>query len=141
MTAPAVAGIGRPVILLPEAAEHWPERDLIAVLQHEIAHVARRDCLLNLSADLAATVYWCNPLVRHAVRRMRAESERACDDLVIRHGAEPERYAHLLLGLARAAQTTGGLPDGVTAMARPRELESRLLAVIDDRIAREPGSG
>jgi len=134
ISSPAVAGAFRPVVLLPTAAETWPEADFKAVLMHELAHVARRDCLLNLSGDVAKAVYWCNPFVHLAVRRMRAESEMACDDRVLREGAEPTRYAHLLLGMARS----GGLPDAATAMARPRELESRLLAVLDDRMPRAP---
>lgn len=134
ISSPAVAGAFRPVVLLPAAAENWAEADFNAVLTHELGHVARGDGLLNLCGDVAKAIYWCNPFVHLAVRRMRAESERACDDRVLRDGAEPTRYAHLLLGMAR----NGGLPDAATAMARPRELESRLLAVLDDRKPRAP---
>ncbi|HJR34361.1 MAG TPA: HEAT repeat domain-containing protein, partial [Gemmatimonadales bacterium] len=102
------------------------------------AHIVRRDCLFNLVADLAGIVYWCNPLVRSAVRHLRTESEQACDDRVIRSGAEPGEYAGLLLALAHAARMEEGLPGAVTAMARPLELESRLLAVLDSRVARDP---
>jgi beta-lactamase regulating signal transducer with metallopeptidase domain len=139
VTTPAVAGVLRPVILLPAAADSWPAADLTAVLAHEVGHIARRDGLLNLWADLTAAIYWCNPLVHVGVRRMRSESERACDDRVLAGGAEPEGYAHLLLELARTAGVTGqGLPVAATAMARPRELESRLLAVLDPRVRRHP---
>jgi beta-lactamase regulating signal transducer with metallopeptidase domain len=134
---PAVAGALHPIVLLPAVAESWADADLAAVLVHELGHVARRDCLLNRLADLAGIVYWCNPLMRWGVRRMRVESERACDDLVVRTGAEPERYARLLLHVAHAHQSRAF--DGpLTAMARPQELESRLLAVLDARAPREP---
>jgi hypothetical protein len=76
--------------------------------------------------------------VRSAVRRLRTESEHACDDLVLRSGAEPGEYAGLLLTLAHAARREEGLPGAATAMARPLELESRLLAVLDTRVARDP---
>ncbi len=135
---PAVAGVLRPVVLLPVAADVWPPADLWAVLVHELEHVARRDGVLNLLGDVAAIVYWCNPAVRAAVRRMRAESEGACDERVLGGGAEPDAYAHLLLRIAQAARGTGGLPGAATAMARPRELESRLLAVLDSRASRMP---
>lgn len=130
---PAVTGVFRPVVLLPAAADRWAEADLRAVLVHELGHVARRDCLFNLLSDLATILYWCNPIVRLAAGRMRAESESACDDRVLQTGADPEAYAHLLLGVAR-----GGLPETVIAMARPRELEARLLMVLDPRVARRP---
>ncbi len=135
ITSPVVAGLLRPAVLLP-AAVTWAEAELSTVLIHELGHVRRRDCLLNLLADLAKTVYWCNPVVRLGVHRMRSESESACDDLVLRQGTEPEAYAQLLLSLARTARMDGGLPSAAVAMARPRELESRLLAVLDPRVPR-----
>ena len=136
--APAVAGIFRSTVLLPVAAESWRDAELDAVLVHEIGHIARRDCLLNFFADIAGAMYWCNPFVHIAVRRMRAESERACDDLVLRAGAEPEMYVDLLLHVARRAQAGAALPTAATAMARPSELEARLLAVLDSGAARAP---
>lgn len=135
---PVVAGLFRSTILLPTGASTWAESELSPILIHELGHVARRDCLLNLVAALATAVYWMNPVVRMAVRRMRAESESACDDLVLRQGTEPEGYAQLLLRLARTARMAGGLPSAAVAVARPRELESRLLAVLDPRVRRNP---
>ena len=138
LSSPGVTGVFRPVLLLPASALAWSRERLSQVLTHEFAHVTRRDCLLNLVADLAGIVYWCNPLVRSAVKRLRTESEHACDDLVLRSGAEPGEYAGLLLALAHAARMEEGLPGAVTAMAQPLELESRLLAVLDTRVARDP---
>jgi beta-lactamase regulating signal transducer with metallopeptidase domain len=135
---PAVAGVLRPVVVLPAAAMDWPAADLEAVLAHEIGHVTRRDGVFNLCGDLARAIYWCNPLVHLAVRRLRVESERACDDRVLSGGSAPERYAHLLLAIAHTAQRDGNVPSAALAMARPKELESRLLAVLDDRLPRAP---
>jgi beta-lactamase regulating signal transducer with metallopeptidase domain len=132
VSSPAVAGVLRPVVLLPVTADTWTESDLRTVLVHEMAHIARGDCALNLAGDIARIVYWCNPLMHSAVRRMRAESERACDDRVLLSGAEPVAYAHTLLTMATDAR----LPTAATAMARPRELESRLLAVLDRGVRR-----
>jgi hypothetical protein len=130
---PAAAGVLRPVVLLPARAQTWDEVDLAAAFAHELGHVARRDGLVNAVADLAVMLYWCNPAIRPAARRMRIESERACDDLVLHRGAAPDAYARLLLDVAR-----GAVPETAMAMARPRELESRLLAVLDHRITRAP---
>ena len=138
LTTPAVAGITRPVILLPATAESWTSQDLRVVLLHELSHVARRDGLLNLLADLSNIVYWCNPLVRYAVRGLRVESERACDDRVLRDGAEAETYAQLLLTFARTARAHDGLTAASTAIVRPHELESRLVAVLDAGVTRDP---
>lgn len=131
---PAVAGVFRSVILLPSSVDTWAEADAAAALVHELGHVARWDCLLNIVADVATAIYWCNPAVRIAARRMRGESESACDDRVLRAGAEPEEYARLLLAVARMARGNGAFPGA--AMARGIELESRLLAVLDAGVRR-----
>ena len=79
---------------------------------------------------------WFNPLVWFAAWRLHVERERACDDLVLCAGVRPSTYAgHLVEVVSRlrpAAWTTScGL-----AMARKSSLESRLLAVLSERLNR-----
>jgi len=130
---PAVVGIVRPVVLLPEAAESWDEADLEAMLVHELGHVARHDCFVNFCAALAASIYWCNPLVRLAVKRLRLEAERSCDERVVSAGTDPGTYAELLLRVARAGRCALQFSGAATAMSRARELESRLVLLLDAR--------
>src|SRR6185436_8528665 len=61
---------------------------------------------------------------------LRVERERACDDLVLRAGANGPDYAHQLLQLARGTRGSGG-PAWALAMARPSQLEGRLLSILD----------
>lgn len=138
---PAVAGVVWPAVLLPGVADGWDDAQIDAVMQHELSHVRRRDCLVNLIADLAAAVYWCNPLVWLAARRVRAEAELACDEDALRAGSDPDGYAAMLLDFARSALATRTLPRAVTAAARPSELESRVLAVLGLRRPTAPLRG
>ena len=133
---PAVAGVFRPVVILPQGAEDWSDDEVDAVMVHELSHVERRDCLINLLADLTAAIYWCNPLVTYAARRVRAEGELACDEEALRAGSEPDAYAAMLLDFARTAFTRK-MPRALTAAARPSELESRVIAVLG---LRHPGA-
>jgi beta-lactamase regulating signal transducer with metallopeptidase domain len=136
---PLTWGTFRPVVLLPADAESWPLDRRRVVLAHELAHAARGDYLTQLVACAACAVYWFHPLVWVAARRLRLESERACDDQVLARGVSGVDYAAHLLDVARLSRGLrlgGGVAIG---MARPSHLEGRLLAVLDpERPRRSP---
>jgi HEAT repeat protein len=107
---------------------------------HELAHIRRADCRAQLVTQLACALYWFNPLIWIAARHLRSERERACDDAVLRAGARPSTYASHLLDIAREVQPALK-PSAALAMARPSELEGRLLAVLAEARTRIPARG
>ena len=127
---PMAFGVWRPSVLIPAVADTWSEDRRRAVLLHELAHIARRDCLTQAMAATACAVYWIHPGVWWIAHRLRVERELACDDRVLRAGARAREYAEHLLELA---YTLGGYraPALVVAMARRRHVEGRMLAVLD----------
>lgn len=127
---PATVGLIRPCILLPPEAEEWSADRLRAVFLHEQAHVRQRDVPLQFLAGVACALYWFHPLVWMVRRNLRRDSERACDDAVLRGGLLPSTYAALLLELAAPAGRWSG-PLAAVSMARPAEFEGRLLAILD----------
>ena len=129
---PLTWGWRRPVILLPRGVESWPrERRRVAAL-HEFAHVERLDYVAQLVATLACAVFWFHPLVWAAAHRLRDESERACDDLVLLSGQDAPDYAAHLLEVARGERALGLAAIVAVSMARRSHLEGRLLAVLDE---------
>jgi beta-lactamase regulating signal transducer with metallopeptidase domain len=134
---PFTFGTIAPAIVLPPSSDGWTDDRRRAVLLHELAHIARRDCLLQRITALACALYWPHPGVWWGARRLRIEGEHACDDRVIGAGTDARDYASHLLGLARSL---GAAPAPSTAlgMARARQLERRLLAVLD--AARDRGA-
>ena len=134
---PIATGLLRPAVLLPRAACGWTDERRRAVLLHELAHIKRRDCGVQLLAQIACAIYWFNPLVWMAARQLRRERERACDDHVLRCGARPSSYASHLLDIATDLRPSFA-PTAALAMARPSELEGRLLAVLAAGRARVP---
>ncbi|HWK88993.1 MAG TPA: M56 family metallopeptidase, partial [Longimicrobium sp.] len=135
---PLTWGIRRPRILLPTGTEAWPEGRLEAVLLHELAHVRRRDCLAQIAAEAACALYWFNPLAWAALRRLKLESEHACDDQVLLAGAPGCDYADHLLDVARALRPPRRMAVAAVAMARPTQLRTRLQAVLSADRRRGP---
>jgi beta-lactamase regulating signal transducer with metallopeptidase domain len=139
---PVTWGIVYPVVLLPDDADSWPEERRRFVLVHEMAHVKRLDALTQLAGQLALALFWFDPLVWIANRRMQLEREHACDDYVLRHGTAPSKYAEELLSMVRSL----GTPDHRTAqpafaalaMARRSEFEGRMLSILDPVLDRHP---
>ncbi len=135
---PLAHGVFRPRVLLPAAAESWPDDKLRAVLLHELAHVARWDCASLLIGQIACTLHWPDPLVWLGWRRLRSECERACDDAVLRCSTGPADYAENLLAIARELRSAAMPLSASLAMARPSELKGRIIAILDERRNRRP---
>jgi HEAT repeat protein/beta-lactamase regulating signal transducer with metallopeptidase domain len=141
VTMPMVCGIWRPRIVMPRSAAQWSSERRRVVVLHELAHIKRWDCLTQTVAQILCAAYWFNPIVWLAARRLRSERERACDDFVLTAGEKGADYAAHLLDIARAIRHRR-VPSFVgLAMARPSQLEGRLLAILDPAIRRSSTLG
>ena len=131
LQAPITAGILRPQILLPAAAEEWPAYRRRAVLLHELAHIRRRDVAAQFFVQTISALWWFQPLIWVLRRGIRQDSELACDSEVMAAGMRPSVYADVLLATAkdmgRSAHTVGA----AIGMARPGDLESRLNTILN----------
>jgi Tol biopolymer transport system component/beta-lactamase regulating signal transducer with metallopeptidase domain len=137
---PMTWGFWRPVVLLPLQAKDWPFIQYRDVLLHELAHIKRGDHLTQLIGQVACALYWFNPLVWVATRRLRIEYERACDDQVLNMGTRPSDYAGHLLEVARSFQGLGGIGQATVALARSSQLADRILAILDEKKSRMPAN-
>ena len=120
-----------PTIVLPACADEWPIDRRRAVLLHELAHLRRRDLVAHAISRLVCAVYWFHPLVWVAARRLRAESEQACDELVLERGVRASDYAQHLLEMVIALDPRHAAPAAALPIVRPKEFEGRLLAILE----------
>lgn len=104
------AGLFQPAIYLSEGlAEKLSEREVEAVLLHEIHHLRRRDPLRTLAAAVIADILFWIPLARNARAALMARLEFAADDAARRIGDAVVAAAILKLadaGNAATATTT-----------------------------------
>jgi TonB family protein len=124
-----VIGIFRSRIVVPEGLfSALDEKEVESVLLHELVHVKRHDNLLRLFQAGVVALFWFHPLVWWLDRRLRWESESACDEAVLRLTGANHVYATGLFKAVRYALELD-LP-GVSGMSRIG-LQSRLRAVLN----------
>jgi beta-lactamase regulating signal transducer with metallopeptidase domain len=103
---PAVEGIIRSHICLPAGIQHLlSERELHAVLLHEVTHARRRDNLLRLLHELAQCLLWFHPLLWLTGARLALYRELSCDASVLKGSSG----RLLVSALAKLAAPENGL--------------------------------
>jgi HEAT repeat protein len=136
---PFACGLATPTIVLPAESDNWTLDRRRAVLLHELAHVRRHDLLGHTLGRLVCAVYWFHPLVWTAAKQLRNESERACDDLALSCGTRATDYAEHLLDIVTSVRRDA-TPSVALAMARRKEFEGRMLAILDPELRRSTPS-
>jgi hypothetical protein len=134
---PAVVGVLRPAIVVPEWATTLKPAELELILRHETEHLSRHDSrLLAILVGCIVIMPW-QPFLWLQLAGLRLAIEFDCDQRVLAT-APRHRYADLLLSLAERCRWPGtavtwGLPL-VTLWRRPSQLESRLRAILRERL-------
>ena len=141
---PAVCGLFRPVILLPQAlAETLAPEQMRAVLLHELLHVRRGDVWVNLAQSLLQIVYWWHPLVWLANARIRRVREEAVDEAVmVALRGEADIYAPTLLAVAKFALHRPVVSLGLVGILESRSaLRQRIERLVTLPVPRRAGLG
>ena len=77
---PAVYGVFRPVLLLPENyIENLSKAEAENVLMHELAHIKRGDLVVHGICLLLQIIYWFNPFLIWMRKQMKHVREICCD--------------------------------------------------------------
>jgi beta-lactamase regulating signal transducer with metallopeptidase domain len=140
MYMPVAWGVLHPRIIVSSDADGWSQDRRRIVLAHELAHVGRQDWLLQMCAELLCCAYWFHPLAWIAARKLRCESEQACDDAVLNSGIPAPDYAMQLLELARTLAGSDRRWATTLAIVRSSDLERRFKAISNLSINRSRAS-
>jgi len=120
----------RPIVMLPKDVYQWPADRRHAVILHELIHIKRSDHLTQILSQMICALYWFNPIVWWAARRMRIEQEYACDEQVLTSGLAALNYAGHLLEVAHDFRASKWSAYVGTAVAGASHLEGRLNAIL-----------
>jgi TonB family protein len=126
---PCVIGIVRPMLLWPAGiSDDLSDRQLEAIMRHELAHVRRRDNLAGAIHAIVEICFWFHPLVWWLSGRLVTERERACDETVLAAGAAPADYADAILRICDRSIETSVAAVGITDSVLGRRMEAIMSA-------------
>jgi beta-lactamase regulating signal transducer with metallopeptidase domain len=97
---PAASGWLRPAVLIPACLLDLPAAQFEALVLHELAHLRRRDALVESVIGLLECLFFFHPAVWWLTRQVRVAREQCCDQSAVAAGAEPDGLARALLAVA-----------------------------------------
>jgi len=131
---PGLLGIFRPVMILPKGiSDRLTDAQLESILAHELCHVRRRDNLAAALHMFVEAIFWFHPLVWWIGARLVDERELACDEDVLRLGADPHVYAESILKVCKFYLES---PLFCAAGVTGSDLKKRIEAIMTNRTAR-----
>jgi beta-lactamase regulating signal transducer with metallopeptidase domain len=94
---PMTIGYLKPVILLPVGTlSGVPPQQIDAILLHELAHILRKDYLLNIIQSVIELLLFYHPLTWWLSGLIRQEREHICDDLAVEVNQDHINYIKAL---------------------------------------------
>lgn len=95
---PMVLGHFKPVILIPIGLlTALSAEEVESILIHELAHIRRKDFLVNLLQNLMEIVFFFNPAVLWVSALIKSERENCCDDIVVAQTSSKVSYIKALV--------------------------------------------
>ena len=126
---PTVVGYLRPIVLLPASAiAGLSAAEIELILVHELAHVRRHDCLVNLAQTVIEALLFYHPGMWWVSSQIRKERENCCDDVAVAIGGNRRAYVNALARLEQQRVPTpavGLAATGGVLLTRVRRLLGR----------------
>ncbi len=126
---PLVVGFFKPIIIVPLGfLTDLPVGQIEAILLHELAHVKRRDYLVNLLQSFGETLFFFNPAVLWLSALIRQEREHCCDDLAISVLGDKSSFVNALVSFQEYNLSHSG--QAVAFAGRRNHLLDRIKRII-----------
>lgn len=100
ITSPLATGLLRPLICVPERCEELSASAQRVMLAHELAHLVRRDPFWSTLSRGLEVIFFIQPLLRTARRRLDESSEFLCDAWAVQRTGDRIALAECLTEVA-----------------------------------------
>jgi bla regulator protein BlaR1 len=126
---PMVIGHLKPLILIPTGLlTALPPAEIEAILIHELAHIQRRDYLVNLLQSFLEIIFFFNPAVLWLSALIRTERENCCDDIAVEQTSNKVNYIRALVSCQEYRLSAPAY--AMTFPGRPNQLINRVKRVV-----------
>ena len=141
ISSPLSIGIFPKQIFLPSFWKALPAECQTVLIKHELAHIRRRDGIVQFLQILAQAIYFFHPLVWLLNERINEYREMACDDTAVKETQlSPLQYSKYLLHIAENVTHPHWSYISVSALIRQKnKLMSRVNYLIKEA-AMKPNS-
>ena len=134
VASPSTVGWRNPVLLVPCSffTEEVGEWELISALSHEMAHIRRRDFLLNLVYEVLSLPLCIHPGTALIKSRIAQTRELACDEMAAGLLPSGKEYARSLLQIAQnmVAGATSAKSSYAMGLFDTHVLEERIMNIL-----------
>ncbi|KYG83771.1 M56 family metallopeptidase [Roseivirga echinicomitans] len=132
VSSPLVMGVIKPVIIFPMGLiQALPTDEIEAILVHELAHIKRKDFLINIVINLLQVVYFFHPAFWWLKTQLDAEREFHCDDIALN---QLGKKLTLIKALTNASEYQGHKFQPALAFAgKKNQLLSRVKRIVDHK--------
>jgi bla regulator protein BlaR1 len=129
---PVVVGFLKPVILIPAGMLiQLSPVQVESILVHELAHIHRRDYLINMLQNLADVVYFFNPSFLWISSLIRNERENCCDDIAIRETKSRKQFVEALVSFHEYSKSAPGY--ALSFAAKENQLVNRVKRIVNKK--------
>lgn len=130
---PMVLGHLKPLILVPLGLVNGlSAAEVDAIICHELAHIRRRDYLVNLFQSIAEILFFFNPAVLWLSNMIRTEREHCCDDLAVSAARTKTDYIKALISCQEFANEVPAYAMAVNGGGK-KHLVNRVQRLISSR--------
>ena len=128
---PMVIGLVKPAILVPLGLlSNLPPGQVEAVLLHELAHIRRKDYLVNLLQSFAEAIFFFNPAVLWISSLIREERENCCDDIAIGGIKNKNQFIYALVAFQEYAMRQSNSSTAIAFAGQKKYLLNRVKRII-----------
>ena len=131
LKSPIIVGFLKPCIYLPiHLISDYHESDMRYMLLHELQHYRHKDAIANYLMNFAGVLYWFNPFVWFALRKMRNDREVACDTSVLKMLEEDdyENYGNTLINFIEKVSISP-FPFAASLSGNMKQIKRRIINI------------